>query len=206
VERTERPGTSARRPPPPRPPPPIGLAASVRARWTRKRKSATPDQTPSAPPEEEMPELDFIREEEIVVIPGVKTLTGYSVITDVALTCGGNRVDSLFELNTENDAIADFIRMGFFNGTLNTPFSHSLSYHQFITDSYFTVFDFSTAQNSNLLFLTPSTRFGHIRAEITFSKPLPSDVTMLVMEEYPSEIHINNERQIGFSYLNTTAT
>jgi hypothetical protein len=188
--------------------------ATRAARGKGKSKSKTPDDnsrrqslTPSAPREEDMPEYDvFLEEEEVIVIPGRKTLDGYSTILDVNISCGGNRVDSLYEVNTEHDAMADFIRMNYFSGTLNCPFSNSISYNDFLTDCYILAYDFSTGQNSNLQFLTPATRFGHVRAEVTFSRPLPCDVSMLVFLEYPADIRIDADRKVGMTHLNTTAT
>lgn len=102
--------------------------------------------------------------------------------------------------------MCDFARLSFFNQMTGTPFSSSITYEDFCTSFYLASFDFTTAQNSNFQFLVPSTRFGHLRAEILFSDNTPIELQLLVLEEYPTELTINHNREIGFTYLNTTAT
>jgi hypothetical protein len=132
--------------------------------------------------------------------------TGTAVITDVNLTLGGHRVDSFMQLNSIHDSVVDYMRLFFFNQMSGTPFSNSISYDMFLQSYYICSFDFTTGQNSNYQFLTPSTRFGHLRVEVSFSDHIPEELMMICLEEYPAQLTINHAREIGFSYLNTTAT
>jgi hypothetical protein len=135
-----------------------------------------------------------------------KVIKGYCYIKDVSLTCGGNRVDSLFCDNSQHDAVVDFMRLGFFTQHLDTPFSHAITYKEFCSDSFMCTFDMTTGQNSGLQFLVPTTRFGHLRLSVIFSEPLPIEVECLIFQEYPVELKIDKHRAIGFTYVETTAT
>jgi len=164
---------ATRRPARPAPPPPRGWGLTRRQRDQTPIPEPAPE--PSAPPEP-------LVIEEVETIPGVTVLKGYSTILDVNLTCGGHRVDSFHTINNDHDALIDYERLSFFAQQTGTPFGNSITYEAFLQSYYICSFDFTTAQNSNFQFLTPSTRFGHLRVEVQFSDNLPEELQMCVLQ------------------------
>jgi hypothetical protein len=127
-------------------------------------------------------------------------------IKDIRMTLGGNNIDSFRMEMDAKDALIDYVRTCYFNGTLDSPFSHSLDYEDFLRSYFICSWDLTTSYASNLTFLTPATRFGHLRLHLVFSEALPEEVTMLCFQQYATEMTINSKKQVGFSYLNVTAT
>jgi len=103
---------------------------------------------------------------------------------------------------TEEDCSITFWKLYHNSGyTENLPFSCSISYEDFKQGYYLAVFDLSTSSNCNSAGLTPAIRLGHLRVKITFSEPLPVDLTCLLHAEYPSALFLTKDGGITGTFI-----
>jgi hypothetical protein len=66
---------------------------------------------------------------------------------------------------------------------------------------FFCVYDLSTSAKSGGANLIPSIRVGHLRTRVLFNEPLPLDLTMLILAEFPAVLFISKSGKIGSSYI-----
>ena len=104
------------------------------------------------------------------------------------------------------DCIPEYVKFQMFQQYLSNNISNSVDYNLFKHNAFFSIFDLSTSYNSGLDFLLPSTSFGRTRLEVTFSRNLPYPLQMVCFSEYPSEIIIDKDRDVGHTYINTAVT
>lgn len=65
---------------------------------------------------------------------------------------------------------------------------------------FFICHDISTSGQSGSNYVLPTIRVGHLRVRCLFSKPLPIDLTMLILAEFPSTLFISRTGKISSSY------
>ena len=75
-----------------------------------------------------------------------------------------------------------------------------LFYH-FRQGYFFCVYDLSTSFKAGGANLIPSIRIGHLRTRIQFNEPLPIDLTMLILAEFPSVLFIAKSGKVGSSFV-----
>ena len=88
-----------------------------------------------------------------------------------------------------------------YTGQMNTLTTNGISYSDFRKGYFFCVYDLSTSAKSGAANLIPSVRVGHIRTRVLFNDPLPIDITMLVLAEFPAVLFISKSGKIGSSYI-----
>ncbi len=92
-------------------------------------------------------------------------------------------------------------RMFKYTGQMNSLATNGISYTDFRKGYFFCVYDLSTSSKSGAANLIPSVRVGHIRTRVQFNEPLPLDITMLVLAEFPAVLFISKSGKIGSSFL-----
>ena len=66
--------------------------------------------------------------------------------------------------------------------------------------NFLCVYDLSTCSKSNVGFLVPSIRLGDLKFLVEFHKPLKHKVTMVIYQEHPALLTINDNRKVTMSY------
>jgi hypothetical protein len=109
--------------------------------------------------------------------------------------------DSLHAESSEHECMMDFARLNYYMEYMSTDKTNSITYEDFKNNSYVCVFDFSTSGQCGMDLLIPAVRLGHARLEVTFSQATFTELTVVVLSEYPSILTINSDRKLNASYL-----
>ena len=127
------------------------------------------------------------------------TITNF--IKGTLLTFNGHPVDSLTQLNaTEREDAINFCRLNYFLNFSDSLISNSITYKEFLNGNFLCVYDLSTCSKSNVGFLVPSIRLGDLKFVVEFAKPLKHKVTMIIYQEHPALLTINENRKVTMSY------
>ena len=122
-------------------------------------------------------------------------------IKGTLLTFNGHPVDSLTQLNaTEREDAINFCRFNYFLNFSDSLLSNSINYNDFMNGNFLCVYDLSTCSKSNVGFLVPSIRLGDLKFVLEFHKPLKHKVTMIIYQEHPALLTINENRKVTMSY------
>ena len=122
-------------------------------------------------------------------------------IKGTVLNFNGHPIDSLTQLSaTEREDAINYCRFNYFLNFSDSLLTNSISYKDFLNGNFFCVYDLSTCSKSNVGFLVPSIRLGDLKFTVEFNKPLKHKVTMIIYQEHPALITINNNRKVTLSY------
>lgn len=122
-------------------------------------------------------------------------------IESTLLTLNGKPIDSLTQMkaSARQDAI-NFMRLHYFMNFNESLVSNSITEDDFLGGNFFLVYDMSTCARSNQSFMVPSVRLGTLEFTVRFNKPMTNNVTMIIYQEHPSLITINENRKVSASY------
>lgn len=122
-------------------------------------------------------------------------------IESTLLTLNGKPIDSLTQMkaSARQDAI-NFMRFHYFMNFNDSLVTNSISEDDFLGGNFFLVYDMSTCARSNQSFMVPSVRLGTLEFTVRFNKPITENVTMIIYQEHPSLITINENRKVSASY------
>lgn len=122
-------------------------------------------------------------------------------VEEIQLMLNGKSLDNMTSRSTRSDANSSFYRMCNFMGLLNTPKGNFIGYTEFMSDSYFEVFDLSTSGFSGADYLVPAIKLGGTALNVTFSNSVPEDLTIIVYAEYPSLLTVDKNGLVKMTYL-----
>lgn len=122
-------------------------------------------------------------------------------IESTTLTLNGKPIDSLTQMKAtaRQDAI-NFMRFHHFLNFSDSLVTNSISEDDFLGGNFFLVYDMSTCARSNQSFMIPSVRLGTLEFTVRFNKPMTENVNMIIYQEHPSLITINENRKVSASY------
>ena len=131
----------------------------------------------------------------------VRAETISNFIKGTCLNFNGHPIDSLTQrsANEREDSI-NFNRLHYFLNFSDSLLSNSISYNDFLGGNFFCVYDLSTCSKSNVGFLVPSIRLGDLKFVVEFHKALTHKVTLIIYQEHPSLLTINDQRKVTLSY------
>ena len=154
------------------------------------RAQRHPQPTPPAPAAPPPPTTTTLRDE-----------TVSNFIKGTLLTFNGHPVDSLTQTNAtvREDAI-NYCRLNYFLNFSDSLLTNSIAYKDFLNGNFLCVYDLSTCSKSNVGFLVPSIRLGDLKFLVEFHKPLKHKVTMVIYQEHPALLTINDNRKVTMSY------
>lgn len=122
-------------------------------------------------------------------------------IESTVLTLNGKPIDSLSqEKATARQDTVNFVRMHHFMNFNDSLLTNSISEEDFLGGNFFLVYDMSTCSRSNQSFMVPSIRLGTLEFTVRFNKAMTEKLTMIIFQEHPSLISINENRKVSASY------
>ncbi len=167
-------------------PPPATASTSAGSSW-RLRRGSTQSQTIVHEDVEEDIELEG---------PGTHVF-----VEKVSLTLNGEQIDGLEEgTSTELSDTPNFVRLHLFLGLLTSTTGNNLTLSEFHNGFFFVVYDLTTSSDASADYVVPAVRQGNLNLQVTFSEPIPLELTMLVYAEYPTVIKMDKNRQIRMSF------
>ena len=174
-----------RKPTPPPPPPPGPGAVPSTSSWIPSRARTRA----SATAEDEFEEIVAGDDDD------------YVFIEKVSVTLNGEQIDGLEEgVATLISDTPNFLRLHLLLGFLTSTTGNNLTFSEFHNGFFFLVYDLTTSSNAAAEYVIPAIRQGNLQIQVTFSGPLPFELTMLIFAEYPTLIKISQTRQIRISY------
>jgi hypothetical protein len=123
--------------------------------------------------------------------PGASTTTTFW-ITKVQLDLNSTPVDQFESVQTEDQAIQDYLRLYNTNKQANSLFTCGLSYEEYLKGYFIAGFDLSTASDSSNPYGVPTVKSGHLRLKINFNKSAPTELTCLAFAEFPELLELGN--------------
>lgn len=122
-------------------------------------------------------------------------------IESTVLTLNGKPIDSLCQYKaTSRQDTMNFVRLHHFMNFNDSLQTNSISEEDFLGGNYFLVYDMSTCSRSNQSFMVPSIRLGTLEFTVRFNKAMTEKLTMIIYQEHPSLITINENRKVSASY------
>jgi hypothetical protein len=79
---------------------------------------------------------------------------------DVKLSLNDNRLDSLFQRETADDCIVNFVRLNYYLSLSGSPFSNGISLDDFKGGSYFQIYSLCTSGRDKNVLTVPNQRNG----------------------------------------------
>ncbi len=172
-------------PPPPPPGPGAALESPPTSSWRIPTMSRPSGQV-------------SVAEEAFEIVGGA---SDFVFIEKVSVTLNGEQVDGLEEgVATLTSDTANFLRLHLLLGFLTSTTGNNLTFTEFHNGFFFLVYDLTTSSNAAAEYVIPAIRQGNLQIQVTFSEPLPFELTMLVFAEYPTLVQITHNRQIRMSY------
>lgn len=98
------------------------------------------------------------------------------------------------------EAAYDYMRMCYLMGT-DTFLSNSITYQDYMTDSYVCWYDLTTDTANIPNFIMPATRRGNVRIRVTFNQELKEEMVMIVYSERNHTMAINEQRVVLTNYV-----
>lgn len=125
-------------------------------------------------------------------LPRLNTTSTTFWITKVQLDLNSTPVDQFESVQTEDQAIQDYLRLYNTNKQANSLFTCGISYEEFLRGFFISGFDLSTASDSSNPYGVPTVKSGHLRLKINFNRSAPTELTCLAFAEFPEILEIGN--------------
>jgi hypothetical protein len=123
-------------------------------------------------------------------------------VTKIQLDLNSSPVDQFESVQTEDQAIQDFLRLFNTNKQANSLYTCGLNYEEFLKGFFIAGYDLSCANDSSNPYGVPTVRSGHLRLKILFNKAAESELTCLAFAEFPELLELGNgAKTIKSSYV-----
>ena len=122
-------------------------------------------------------------------------------LTKCQLELNSQPLDQMESLQTEDQAVPDFLRLYSTNQMIDSLFTCSISYDAFMNGYHIVYYDLSSSQDGGCVaFVNPSVRVGHLRARLQFSDTIEKDLTLIVIGEFNAVLELNHNGTVSTSY------
>ena len=122
-------------------------------------------------------------------------------LTKCQLELNSQAVDQMESVQTEDQAVPDFLRLYSTNQMIDSLFTCSISYDAFMNGYHIVSYDLTSSQDGGCVaFVNPSVRVGHLRARLQFSDTIEKDLTLIVIGEFNSVLELNHNGTVSTSY------
>lgn len=101
---------------------------------------------------------------------------------------------------TKLEAAYDYMRMSFLMGT-DTFLSNSITYEDYMSDSYVAWYDLTTDTANIPNFIMPAIRIGNVRIRVDFNQETKEELVMIVYSERNHTMAINEKRVVLTNYV-----
>ena len=125
----------------------------------------------------------------------------YVYIEKVSVSLNGEPLDGLEEgLATVASDTANYVRLHLILGLLTSTTGNNLTLDEFHRGFFILGYDLSTSSDATAANIIKAVRQGNLSIQVTFSEPIPVELTMIIYAEYPTLLKITKHRQIRMSY------
>ena len=121
----------------------------------------------------------------------------------MTLKLNGQVISNIGNSATSRHDKLNFLKMNIFTNRLTTPFCNSITYDDFMNDTFIGVFNLSTSFGYGGI-LTSDARSGQCIFTVDFSDAIPTDLHCLMLCEYPVTISQNKSYNIVTSQTRIT--
>lgn len=122
----------------------------------------------------------------------------HSFIQEASFQINGHEQSSLKFTSQANQDTGNYLRYLLVNQSLHSPASPGINLSEFNNGLFCLSYSCSPTPTSGLIF--PATQTGVSRLKITFSRPLPKALQVIIYNEFPSLMTITDRGQVSTSF------
>ena len=122
-------------------------------------------------------------------------------VQKVSMKLSGVDISGYDEKATFDTDMVNFFRLNKVMGYGNRNLGADISLPKFLDNSWMSSWNLSTRRAPAADYVVPSIRRGVLKLNLEFSRPIFSELVMVVISEFPSVCSVDEKRNVFFSYF-----